>query len=274
MVILSLTVPASESDLVLGELYEHNLEGIREIDLASALVRLDVFVDDAAEADRIAARFPAFTPSISAADSRDWVAYSRQLWGCVEVGERFFLAPEWDENPAVPEGRILLRMPAGQGFGSGLHETTQLALRALETVTLDGLRVLDVGTGSGILLAAAGRLGASVLAGCDLDPVAIEAARTYLGDCGFSPGLFRGSIHAVRTHRFPLILANLNATLILNLLPPLMEALEPRGTLILSGILMEESAIIRDTLERTPRIVEIYHSTLGEWVSFRVTTGS
>lgn len=274
MVILSLTASAAESGLILGELSEYDIEGIHENDLPDAQVRLDIFVRDAVEAGRISARFPALASSVSAADSRDWVAHSRRFWNSLEVGERFFLAPEWDDGAVAPEGRILLRMPAGQGFGSGLHETTQLALRALETVSVEDLRVLDVGTGSGILLAAAERLGAAALVGCDLDPVAIEAARAYLAGLAISPKLFQGSINAVRVHRFPVILANLNATLILNLLEPLLGALEPGGTLILSGILAGEAATIRAAFERMPRIVQIYHSAQGDWVNFRLTTGS
>ncbi len=272
MVVLSLTVPAAESDLVIGELSEHDLEGIRESDLPGSLVRLDVFVADASAADEIAARFPAFPLSIAGADSRDWVAHSRSLWKPIEVGDRFFLVPEWEDEAQTPDGRIPLRMPVGQGFGSGFHETTQLALRALEITKVEGLAVLDVGTGSGILLAAARTMGATALVGCDLDPVAIEAARGYLAKSEVPACLFQGSIGAVRSRRFPVILANLNATLILNLLGPLFAALEPGGVLILSGILSEEAAAIRAALERTPGVIRIYHSAQGDWVNFQVST--
>lgn len=274
MVVVSLTVPAAESDLVIGELSEHALEGIRESDLPGSLVRLDVFVADAAAAEGIAARFASFPSSMESADSRDWVAHSRSLWKPFEVGDRFYLAPEWDREAVAPEGRILLRMPVGQGFGSGFHETTQLALRALEITPVEGGAVLDVGTGSGILLAAARTMGATGLVGCDLDPVAIDAARDYLAISNAPARLFLGSIAAVRPQRFPVILANLNATLILNLLEPLFAALEPRGALILSGILNEESAAIRAALERFPGVVRIYHSAQGDWVNFRVGTGA
>lgn len=274
MVVLSLTVPAAESDLVIGELSEHALEGIRESDLPGSLVRLDVFVADAAAAEGIAAQFASFPLSMASADSRDWVAHSRSLWKPFEVGDRFYLVPEWDQEAVAPEGRILLRMPVGQGFGSGFHETTQLALRALEITPVEGGAVLDVGTGSGILLAAARTMGATNLVGCDLDPVAIEAARDYLDVSNVPARLFLGSIGAVRPQRFPVILANLNATLILNLLEPLFAALEPRGALILSGILNEESAAIRAALERIPGVIRIYHSAQGDWVNFRVSTGA
>jgi ribosomal protein L11 methyltransferase len=274
MVVLSLTVPSDEAEMVIAELSDHILEGIREDDLPGGLVKLDVFLQDAQAADQIAAQFPAFPSAITPADSRDWVGHARAMWKPIEVGDRFFLVPEWEEDCPVPDGRVMLRMPVGQGFGSGFHETTQLALRALEITEVEGVPVLDIGTGSGILLAGAHALGATGLAGCDVDPVAVDAAREYLGDAGFHANLYLGSIDAVRPKRFPVILANLNATLILNLLDELFAALEPRGKLILSGILDSEAAAIHAALERTPRVTRIYHAALGDWVNFRVTTGA
>jgi ribosomal protein L11 methyltransferase len=273
MVVLSLTVPADEAELVIADLSEHALEGIREEELPGGAVRLDVFLAEAGTAESLAAQFPAFPSCIVPADSRDWVQHAREMWKPIEVGDRFFLVPEWDEGSAAPEGRILLRMPVGQGFGSGFHETTQLALRALEITDVAGVPVLDVGTGSGILLAGAHALGATGLTGCDVDPVAVDAARSYLGGAGLEAALYLGSIDAVRPQRFPVILANLNATLILNLLDDLFAALQPRGKLILSGILDTEAAAIHGALERVPGVTRIYHSALGDWVNFRVTTG-
>lgn len=273
MVVLTLTMPSAESDLVVAELSEFALEGIREEDLPDGAVKLDVFLANARVAEIVAARFPALPSSILPADSRDWVEHARSLWSPLEVGDRFFLVPEWDHETAIPEGRILLRMPVGQGFGSGFHETTQLALRALEITKVEGSAVLDVGTGSGILLAAASKMGATGLVGCDLDPVAVEAAQGYLAASRIDASFFLGSIDAVRPRRFPVILANLNATLILNLLDPLFAALEPRGKLILSGILNDEAAAIHAALERTPGVTRIYHAAQGDWVNFRVSAG-
>lgn len=272
MTVLHLEVASPETDLVIAELYEAGVLGITETPVGEGVTRLEAYLPDEAAAGELARRFPASKPRIAGADNRDWVAYARAQWRPTPVGDRFYLVPEWETAVQVPEGRILLPMPAGQGFGSGSHESTQLALSALEHTAVEGASVLDVGTGSGILLAAARLLGAEALYGCDTDPVAVDAASGYLAKHGHAASLYTGSIEAVQARRFHLVLANLNATLILNLLGDLLAALRPHGRLILSGILREEQAAIHRALEEMPGVTRIYHSALGDWVNFRATT--
>ncbi|MCW5964375.1 MAG: 50S ribosomal protein L11 methyltransferase [Bryobacterales bacterium] len=272
MNVLRLEVSATEADFVVAELYEAGVLGITESGGADGLVLLEAYVANRRDAESLAGRFPEANASIEPADERDWVAHARAQWQPVAVGDRFFLAPDWHSDVAVPEGRIFIPMPAGQGFGSGAHESTQLGLSALEHTAVEGASVLDVGTGSGILLNACHLLGAETLVGCDTDPVAIEAAGEYLRNQAAPHSLYLGSIEAVRPRRFHLVLANLNATLILNLLEDLFAALQPHGRLILSGILREEQDVIHRALGATPGVTRIYHSAQGDWVNFRVTT--
>ncbi len=272
MQVLRLEVSSAEVDFVVAELYEAGVLGITESLLGDGLTRVDAYFQDALAAEAYCARFPHVKASIQPADDRDWVSHARAQWQPVAVGDRFFLAPEWSTDLAVPEGRILIPMPAGQGFGSGSHESTQLALSALEHTSVEGASVLDVGTGSGILLNACHLLGADNLVGCDTDPVAVEAAGDYLRTQGVGHTLYLGSIDCVRPRRFHLVLANLNATLILNLLEDLFAALRPQGRLILSGVLREEQEVIHRALNEFPGVTRIYHSALGDWVNFRVTT--
>jgi ribosomal protein L11 methyltransferase len=272
MIVLKLVLPTAEADLLIAELYEAGVLGITESFLEGDRTSLDAYLPNRKSAEALAKRYAAANPVIAPADNRDWVAHAQAQWKPVAVGDRFFLAPEWEPNVETPEGRIRLPMPSGQGFGSGAHESTQLAISALEHTATEGLSVLDVGTGSGILLAAARRLGATRLVGCDTDSVAIEAAAEYLRKQNVGATLYVGSIQAIRSPRFHLVLANLNATLILNLLDDLLAALRPHGRLILSGILRDEQEVIHKTLAARPEVTRIYHSALGDWVNFRVTT--
>jgi ribosomal protein L11 methyltransferase len=272
MQVLRLEVDTTETDLVVAELYEAGVLGITETVVAEGRVRLDAFLPNLPMARALADQFASANPILEEADTRDWVTHSRAMWQPVAVGDRFFLAPEWMPDAELPEGRILLPMPAGQGFGSGAHESTQLALSALEHTAVEGCQILDVGTGSGILLHACRLLGAESLVGCDTDPVAVESAHAYLSSQQVRHALYLGSIEAVRPRRFHLVLANLNATLILNLLDDLFAALRPHGRLILSGILREEQDAIHRALASFPGVTRIYHSALGDWVNFRVTT--
>lgn len=272
MQVLRLEVDAAETDFVVAELYEAGVFGITETLYAEGRVRLEAFLPNLERAQVLAERFPHASPTIQEADTRDWVTHSRAMWQPISVGDRFFLAPEWMPEAEVPEGRIFLPMPAGQGFGSGSHGSTQLALSALEHTAVEGCQILDVGTGSGILLHACRLLGAESLVGCDTDPVAVESAQAYLQAQNTRHALYLGSIEAVRPRRFHLVLANLNATLILNLMDDLFAALRPHGRLILSGILREEQDVIQRALASFPGVTRIYHAALGDWVNFRVTT--
>ncbi len=100
-------------------------------------------------------------------EDRDWVEAAREMLQPMEVGERFFLVPEWRDDPA-PAGRFRMVVNPGMAFGTGVHETTRLCLEALERYVRPGMDVLDVGTGSGILARAAGLLGARRVYACDI----------------------------------------------------------------------------------------------------------
>ena len=100
---------------------------------------------------------------------------ARDLLQPMEVGERFYLVPEWRDDP-TPPGRFRIAVNPGMAFGTGVHETTRLCLEALEHYVRPGMRVLDVGTGSGILARAATLLGAERAYACDTDPIAVEIA--------------------------------------------------------------------------------------------------
>ena len=117
----------------------------------------------------------------------------------MEVGERFFLVPEWRDDPAPP-GRFRIAVNPGMAFGTGVHETTQLCIEALERVVRPGIAVLDVGTGSGILAQAARLLGAAKVYACDIDPVAVAIAGNG----------FIGSVNAVASAKVDVVVANIS----------------------------------------------------------------
>src|ERR1700720_323256 len=119
-----------------------------------------------------------------------------ELW---EQGSRFFLVPAWRDDPA-PAGRFRITVNPGMAFGTGVHETTQLCLEALEKYLTPGMTVLDVGTGSGILAEAARLLGARFVYACDTDPVAVQIA-------GHG---FVGSVDAIAGASVDLVVANIS----------------------------------------------------------------
>lgn len=161
------------------------------------------------------------------------------------VGLRFWIDPGSAEPApaAPPPGRILLRLPASRAFGTGGHESTRLALLALEEEKLEGRSVLDVGTGSGVLALAAAALGARYALGFDSDPEAVFVARENLRlhPFGHRVALAVCSAEAI-AGAFPLVVANLLPEELLPMKASILARIEPRGRLIVSGIPAEREA--------------------------------
>ena len=165
------------------------------------------------------------------------VARSRLEPQC--VGARFFLVPEWRDDP-TPPGRLRIEVNPGMAFGTGAHESTQLCLEALERELQPGMTVLDVGTGSGILSRAAALLGARRVIACDTDPVAVELAQQPLS--------FVGTADAVRTGSVDLVVANISPEAILTLAPELLRVVRAGGVAIVSGFEVAEVAGVEAAL--------------------------
>jgi ribosomal protein L11 methyltransferase len=198
---------------------------------------------------------------------KDWVTASREALGPVPVGRRLVVLPEW-----APEGaggdRLSVRIRPGAGFGTGAHPTTAACLEALERA-LDAqpnAAVLDVGTGSGVLALAAARLGAERVVGVDIDPDALANARDNRA-LNALPGvaLVLGGIEAVRGP-FDLVLANLLANVIVDLLPALAGVLAPGGRLVLAGLLTSQGDRIEAALAAEGLAATTYDARAG-WLT-------
>ena len=153
------------------------------------------------------------------------------------VGRRFWLDPGDPSDSSPPEGRIALRLPASRAFGTGGHESTRLALIAIEEEGVEGRAVLDVGTGSGVLALAAAALGSPRAIGYDTDVDAIFVARDNLrrhpfGDRVALTAAPAGAIEGT----FPVVVANLLPEELFSIRAEVLARVAPGGTLILSGI--------------------------------------
>jgi ribosomal protein L11 methyltransferase len=235
---IEIECPLEQNDMLIAELWAEGSAGIVELEGG----RLRAFFEDSADRDALAVRFQAVTWRTE--EQRDWVAESRAIWDPLRVGERFFLVPEWRDDVA-PDGRFRIAVNPGMAFGTGRHETTQLCLEALETYVRPGTRVLDVGTGSGILAQAAALLGAIPVWACDIDPEAVAIAR---GNAGAN--VFVGSVDAVRTGVAGVIVANISPETIAQLAPELMRCLRPGGAALVSGFERDEAAAVEAKLKR------------------------
>jgi len=226
---LEIECDPEDRDLLIAELWEQGSAGIAE--LSSNRVR--AFFDGDRKA--LLAQYPGSL--LREEEDRDWVQSSRDLLQPMEVGERFFLVPEWRDDPA-PAGRFRIIVNPGMAFGTGVHETTRLCMEALEQFVRPGARVLDVGTGSGILAKAAKLLGAERVYACDVDAIAVEIA-------GFG---FVGSVDAVADGVADIVVANISPEAILALAPDLLRARRSNGVLLASGFEKREVELVRGAL--------------------------
>ena len=190
----------------------------------------------------------------SSVKEEDWANNWKQYFKPQPIGDRIVVLPAWDAS--VPEeysGRLPLIMDPGMAFGSGQHETTRLCLELIEKYIAPGERVLDVGTGSGILSIGALLLGAGSAVGIDIDPLAVKISRENAAKSGFKDRYealccdLAGDIEG----RFGLICANIVADIVLRLIPDTVRLLADKGTLVLSGIITERKADVTEGLRRS-----------------------
>jgi ribosomal protein L11 methyltransferase len=164
----------------------------------------------------------------------DWHASYRASITPITVGP-LTIAPPWLAEPSD----TTLAIEMGQAFGTGHHETTTGCLAALLELDLAGRRVLDVGTGTGVLAIAAARLGAAEVVGCDTDPLAIEAAEENAARNGVDLALHLGSVDAVPPGTFDVVVANIDTSTITLLARDIVARIAPRGALVASGVSIE-----------------------------------
>jgi ribosomal protein L11 methyltransferase len=163
------------------------------------------------------------------------------------VGNRFLIRPSWHDLPG-PTDRIVLTIDPKMSFGTGYHETTRLVLRLMERRAPLSGRLLDVGTGTGILAIGGLKLGAGSANGVDVDDWSYANARenAVLNNVADIFDVRIGDLAAVQESGFDIILANIQLNIITAMLPDLIRKLAPSGILILSGLLLQdEEDIVR-----------------------------
>lgn len=216
---------------------------------------------------RIAA--PLFGPGVELhvadVDPEDWSESWRQHYKVEHAGSRIVIVPSWIEYSPQPH-ELAVTLDPGQAFGTGQHESTRAAVRALENCVRPGARVLDVGTGSGVLAIAAAKLGASSVEAIDVDPVAVEAAQANVGENGVGDVVTvrLGDLASGVSGRFDVVVANILADVVIELAPDVPRLLAPRGVLITAGFVHKGVARVARALESIGHDI-IEHLEEGDW---------
>ena len=189
-------------------------------------------------------------PRFNPVGKDDWATSWREHFHVVRIGRRFVIKPGWrDYTPQT--GDMVIEIDPGLAFGSGLHPTTQLCLKILEEMPPAGQEMFDVGTGSGILSIAALHLGAVRVRAVDIDDVAVRVAEENFTLNGVVENVDTavGSAADSGGQQWPLVVANILAHILIELMPDLAAATAPGGTLILSGMIEAQEADVRAVAE-------------------------
>jgi ribosomal protein L11 methyltransferase len=187
--------------------------------------------------------YPLPRPTFRVLAYEDWANSWRQYFPVLHIGQRLVIRPPWLEYRPRPD-ELVIELEPGMAFGTGLHPTTQMCLMALEKLLRPGARVLDLGAGSGILSIAAARLGASCVLGLDVDPTAASVARANVAANAVADRVRveQGSLDHLDAQRWDVIMVNILASTIVNLLNQgLAEYLAPGGALVAAGIVEEQA---------------------------------
>ena len=221
--------------------------------------------------------YPIPEPQIRLVREEDWAHAWKKFYKPLRVGCHILLKPSWEAVEPVP-GDILVELDPGMAFGTGLHPSTRLCIVALEDIVRPGSRVLDIGTGSGVLSIVAHKLGAATVLATDIDPIAVEVAgenAALNGVPASSMIVTAGSVPVGCEGAFDIVVANILAEVLVKLFdaeygyPPLAEPLAPGGHLILAGIIEERAAMVVDAAQRHGcRLVD--RKQEGDWVALVV----
>lgn len=193
-------------------------------------------------------------PAFREVQQVEWENAWKEHYHVLRVGSRFVIKPSWREYNPQP-GDVVIELDPGMAFGTGLHPTTQMCLQVIEQHMPTGARVIDLGTGSGILAIAAAKLGAASALAVDIDPVAVEAARENAAR-NHVDGIVRieaGSLDTARTHAHPFdfALVNILSKIIIQLCDAgLSEIISPAGVVAFAGLIDTQEDEVRKALAR------------------------
>jgi len=213
---------------------------------------------------------PPAAPHVTLLGEEDWASSWKAHFKPLEIGQRLLITPSW-EPLRSGDGRAVIVLDPGMAFGTGGHETTRLCLECLESLLspsppdLETIKILDLGTGSGILAIAAAKLGTRQIDAVDIDPQAVIVAAE---NCTLNRVEAQISCSTTPIEQlsggYRIILANILAEELVRLAPEIVSRLAPLGSLILSGILAEREGLVRDGFAPFPLAFEASLAA-GEW---------
>ena len=249
-------------------------EGLLAKDREISLIHIYIAeTDNAMEAleflkERFTASGIGFEVSSIGVDDKDWNENWKKYFHSTEIGERLAIVPSW-ETYENKENRVLLNIDPGAAFGTGTHATTSLCLKILEQKVSEGIEVLDIGCGSGILAIASVLLGAKKAVGVDIDSQSVKTAKENAEINAISQKceFIHGDLAEKVSGKYQVICANIVADIIIKLFENVSDFMTEDGILIISGIIdLRKDDVLSAAKERGFTIVQEEYK--DNWCAF------
>ncbi len=205
--------------------------------------------------------------TISEVYEKDWAESWKKYYKPTKIGNRIIIKPTWEQYQKE-EGELVIELDPGMAFGTGTHETTIMCIEILEKYVKEGHIVYDIGTGSGILSIVAAKLGAKQVIGVDLDELSINVSKENVKLNGVDNivDIRIGNLLDVVEGKADIIVSNIIAEVIIELIESLDDYLKESGIFIASGIITEKVDMVTQALERNDyRVIE--EKIMGDWVA-------
>lgn len=249
------------------DLYDDDL-----IKLEKGHIRFTIYLDDIADNDEREAKIMAYIKELGGEfskeiiDDSDWKNNWKKFFKILKPNKTIVIVPTWEEYEKK-DGEEIIKLEPGMAFGTGSHETTSLCIKKLEEYMEPGVKVLDIGTGSGILSIAASKLGASKVLGVDIDPMSVYIANENkkLNEV-INAEFIVGDLLSKVKDKYDIVVSNILAEVIVTMTGDLHKFLNKDGIFISSGILKVKSAMVIDSLEANGFDI-LNVEDLNEWTS-------
>ncbi len=208
------------------------------------------------------------TVSITEVNEEEWATAWKKYYHPVRITNRIVITPTWVDYQAKAADELIIELDPGMAFGTGTHPTTVMCIQAIEKYMSPGAEVIDVGTGTGVLSIAAGKLGAKQIQSLDLDEQAVKIAKlnAKLNKVGEVIKTKQNNLLDGITGPVNLVVANILAEVIIRFTDDAYSVLDNDGHFIVSGIIQAKEAMVREGLEKSGfTIIDQYQ--IEDWVA-------
>ncbi|WP_084246163.1 50S ribosomal protein L11 methyltransferase [Planomicrobium okeanokoites] len=206
--------------------------------------------------------------TISEVNEEEWATAWKKYYHPVKISQRFTIVPTWETYNPVSSDELIIELDPGMAFGTGTHPTTVMSLQALEKTVKTGERVIDIGTGSGVLAIGAALLGAREVHALDLDDIAVKAAgiNVKLNKVQDRVTVAGGNLVDTIDEPGDVVVANILAEIIMSFTDDAYKVVKPGGHYITSGIISAKKNDVKEALEGSGFVIEDI-MMMEDWVT-------